>query len=69
MQNVNIFSLLLCYHGIQGIIFLENSQVIYAQKPPSIVALIKGCSEHMQQIYRRKLMPKFDFSKVALQRY
>ena len=29
----------------------------------------KRCSENMQQIYRRKSMPKCDFNKVALQLY
>ena len=29
----------------------------------------KRCSEIMQQIYRRTLMPKCDFNKVALQLY
>ena len=29
--------------------------------------LRKKCSESIQQIYRRKLMPKFDFKKVPLQ--
>ena len=31
--------------------------------------LRKKCSEIMQQIYRRKPMPKCDFNKVALQFY
>ena len=29
----------------------------------------KKCSENMQQIYSRTLMPQCDFNKVALQRY
>ena len=30
---------------------------------------MKKCSENMQQIYKRKPMPKCDFYKVALQRH
>ena len=33
---------------------------------PSGGVLSKKCSENMQQIYRRTLMPKCDFNKVAL---
>ena len=39
------------------------------QKQPSRHVFKKSCSEYMQQIYRRTLMPKCDFSKVALQFY
>ena len=39
------------------------------QKQPSRDVLRKGCSENMQQIYRRKPIPKCDFNKVALQLY
>ena len=31
--------------------------------------LSKGCSENMQQIYRRARMPKCDFNKVVLLLY
>ena len=34
---------------------------------PSKGVLSKTCSENMQQIYRRTLMPKCDFNKVAKQ--
>ena len=33
------------------------------------VFLGKGCSEYVQQIYRRTVMLKFDFNKVAKQIY
>ena len=36
------------------------------QKQPSRGVLRKGCYENMQQIYRRTLMPKCNFNKVAL---
>ena len=39
------------------------------QKQPSRDVLIKRCSENIQQIYKKTLMPKCDFNKVALQRY
>ena len=32
-------------------------------------ALKQRCSENMQQIYRRTLIPKSDFNKVVLQLY
>ena len=35
------------------------------QNQPSIGVLIKSCFEKLQQIYRRTLMPKCDFNKVA----
>ena len=34
------------------------------QKQPSKGVLMKGCSNNMQQIYRRTPMPKCDFNKV-----
>ena len=40
---------------------------LYFQKQPSRGVLRKRCSENMQQINRRTLMPKCDFSKVAKQ--
>ena len=39
------------------------------QKQPSREVLRKKCSGNMQQIYRRILMPKCDFNKIALQLY
>ena len=39
------------------------------QKQSFIGLLKKWCSENMQQIYRRTLMPNCDFNKVALQLY
>ena len=41
----------------------------YSQKQLSIGAFIKGCSENMQQIYRRAPMLKCDFNKVVLELY
>ena len=35
------------------------------EKQPSRGDLMKRCSENMQQIYRRKALPKCDFNKVA----
>ena len=39
------------------------------EKQPPRGVLRKRCSENMQQIYRRTLMPNCDFNKVALQLY
>ena len=39
------------------------------QKQLSMGVFKKMCSENMQQIYRRTLMPKYDFNKVAKQFY
>ena len=39
------------------------------RKQPSGVALRKRCSKNMQQIYRRTIMTKCDFDKVAKQLY
>ena len=41
----------------------------YDQKQPSKCVLRKRCSENMQQVYRRTLMPKCDCNKVALKFY
>ena len=38
-------------------------KTIFEQKQPSRGVLRKRCSENMQQIYRRALMPKCDFNK------
>ena len=49
-------------------IFYQHLQESLAtQKQPSLGALVKRSSESMQQIYRRKLMPKCDFNKVPKQ--
>ena len=40
---------------------------MFLQKQPPRGVLKKRCSENMQQIYRRKPMPKCDFNKVAKQ--
>ena len=42
---------------------------IHGQKQPSSGVLNKRCSENMRQIYRRTLMSKCEFNKVALQLY
>ena len=36
---------------------------------PPLGALMKGCSENLQQIYKRTPKPKCDFNKVAQQLY
>ena len=41
----------------------------YFKKQRYRAALEKGCSENMQQIYRRTSMPKCDFNKTAKQLY
>ena len=49
---------------IQGLqIHIDN--ISDNQKQPTSIVLRKRCSENMQQIFRRTLMPKCDFSKVA----
>ena len=40
----------------------------YRHNPPEVF-LGKRCSENMQQIFTRTLMPKYDFNKVALRLY
>ena len=49
--------------------FCEVDFMKYYEKQPSRGVLIKRCSENMQQIYRRTLMPKSNFSEVAKQLY
>ena len=44
-----------------------QTQIYSLQKQPFRGVLSKKCSENMQQIYKRILMPKCDFNKVALQ--
>ena len=46
-----------------------KQRVTEAALPPTTAVLIKGCSENMQQMYRRTPMPKCDFNKVAKQLY
>ena len=38
----------------------------FTEKYPARGLLRKRCSKNMQQIYRRPLMPKYDFNKAAL---
>ena len=45
------------------------NQINRIQKQPFSDVLLKRCSENMQQIYKRKPMPKYDFSKAAKQLY
>ena len=42
-------------------------QPIIIQKQQSRGVFKRSCAENMQQIYRRKFMPKCDFNKVAFQ--
>ena len=44
-------------------------ECVNVQKQLPRSALVKGCFENMQQIYRRKPIPICDFNKVALQLY
>ena len=53
-------------HGATWIFYKQGNQI---QKRPSKGVLRKRCSENMQQIYRRKPMPKCGFNKVAKQLY
>ena len=48
---------------------VDTQQMWKIQKQPSRSVLRKRCSEIMQQIYRRTLMLKCDFSKTVLQLY
>ena len=50
---------ILCGSVIQCFVGYSN------KKQPSRGVFIKRCSENMQQIYRRTLMPKCDFNKLA----
>ena len=43
------------------------SQIPVGQKQPPRGVLKKRCSDNMQQIFRRKLMPRCDFNKVVKQ--
>ena len=54
-------------HRLPQIASIKRGAGFKFQKQPSIGVLIKKSSENMQQIYRRKPMPKFDFNKVAKQ--
>ena len=47
-------------------VYLGNINPIMSEKQPSRGVLRKRCSENRQQIYRRTLMPKCNFNKVAL---
>ena len=60
--------LLICFIKHFLNLFL-NLYLNMQQKQPSIDVLIKSCSENMPQTYRRTLISKYDFSKVAKQLY
>ena len=53
------------YYSIAQDFFL-SIKFLFLEKQWSRGALRKMCSENMQQIYRRKPIPKCDFNKVAL---
>ena len=55
----------MCFKQLFNSIELASTLII--QNQPSRDVLRKRCSKNMQQIYRRTLMPKWDFNKVALQ--
>ena len=46
-------------------VYQPKKDKMIIQKQPSRGDLRKSCSEIMQQIYRRKPMPKCDFNKVV----
>ena len=47
----------------------EMPEMAPSQKQPYRGVLIERCSKNIQQIYRRTLMTKCDFNKVAKQLY
>ena len=55
-------------HLSSGIIPVKLT-IVTKNKQPSASALKKRRSENMQQMYRRTLMLKCDFNKVAMQIY
>ena len=64
---VKLFSKLLQIIDILNLdLLLENLKISRQKQPPRGVPR-KRCSENMQQIYRRKPMPKCDFNKDAKQ--
>ena len=54
---------------IKIIIYMIPLMRDMVEKQPPRGVLRKRCSENMQQIYRRTLMPNCDFNKVVLQLY
>ena len=44
----------------------KEPNLFYALKQPSKCVLKKRYSENIDQTYRRKPMPKYDFNKIAL---
>ena len=48
---------------------LEKTFAVEVPRQPPTGVLRKRCSENMQQIYRRTLIPKSDFNKFAKQLY
>ena len=55
----------MCFKQLFNSIELASTLII--QNQPSRDVLRKRCYKNMQQIYRRTLMPKWDFNKVAFQ--
>ena len=53
------------YSRVDAIVF----KLLWIQNQPPSGVHRNRCSENMQQIYRRILMPKCDFNKIALQLY
>ena len=47
----------------------NKAKLSYCMRQPSVGVFINTCFENMQQIYRRKPMPKRNFNKVANQVY
>ena len=54
-------------HFFRGYIEQINFDSSYIPQQPPKGVLRQGCSENMQQFYRRTPMPKCDFNKVAKQ--
>ena len=59
----------ICYHTSADCHSWKVSKSCFynSLEQPFRGALIKRCSENMQQIYRRTPMPKCNFNKVAMQ--
>ena len=49
--------------------FLKFFKILFFHKQPSRGVFKKCCSQNIQQIYKRRPMPKCDFNKVSWQLY
>ena len=66
-ENWSFSSIFSCFSTFlhQGLLLFL---VCLFKKQPSRGALRKSCSKNMQQIYKRRSMPKRDFNKVGLKK-